>query len=124
MTERMCIEPACPNRATAHGRCDEHRKQRERERSTARLRNDPEHRARHAFYTSKAWRITRRRQLHDHPLCEHTDSDGTECGLIATVVHHRVDLADGGAPRDPQNLTSLCKSHHDQITRARQLAQG
>jgi hypothetical protein len=64
--------------------------------------------------------MTRKRHLAEHPLCEYIDSDGKRCGLIATVVHHRVDLANGGAPRDHGNLVSLCKPHHDSITRGRQ----
>jgi 5-methylcytosine-specific restriction endonuclease McrA len=59
--------------------------------------------------------MTRKRHLSLHPLCEYL-VDGKPCDLIATVVHHRVDLADGGAPRAHENLMSLCKPHHDSIT--------
>src|SRR3954454_1133513 len=34
--KRLCLEVGCPNTATAKGRCDFHRRQMERERSTAR----------------------------------------------------------------------------------------
>ncbi len=33
MPIRLCLEARCPNPATARGRCDEHRKAREAERS-------------------------------------------------------------------------------------------
>ncbi len=109
---RLCAEPTCGSPATARGRCDEHRKTLERQRSRSRRKDARE---RNVFYASKAWRMTRRQQLLDHPFCE---SEG--CDRLAEVVHHRVDLAAGGAPRDPENLASLCKPHHDAITRARQ----
>jgi hypothetical protein len=30
-------------------------------------------------------------------------------------VHHIIELEDGGAPRDPANLMSVCRSHHSLI---------
>ena len=66
------------------------------------------------FYSSKAWRMSRRKQLSDHPFCQY-EHDGEECGLLADSVHHIVELEDGGAPRDPANLMSLCRSHHSVI---------
>jgi hypothetical protein len=59
--------------------------------------------------------MTARRYKFDHPLCEYLE-DGEQCGLIADHVHHRVDIADGGALYDPENLMSICKSHHSKIT--------
>jgi 5-methylcytosine-specific restriction endonuclease McrA len=55
------------------------------------------------FYSSLPWRMSRRKQLSDHPLCQY-EHDGSECGLLADSVHHIVELEDGGAPRDPANL--------------------
>ena len=66
------------------------------------------------FYSSKPWRMQRRRQLFAYPLCQFVE-DGEECGLLADSVHHIVELEDGGAPRDPANLMSLCRSHHSVI---------
>jgi hypothetical protein len=59
--------------------------------------------------------MSRRKQLYDHPLCQFKLDDGSECGLIADSVHHIVELEDGGAPRDPANLLSTCRSHHSTI---------
>jgi 5-methylcytosine-specific restriction endonuclease McrA len=67
-----------------------------------------------SFYSSKAWRLSRRRQLFAYPLCQFVE-DGSECGLLADSVHHIVELEDGGAPRDPANLMSCCRSHHSVI---------
>jgi hypothetical protein len=41
--------------------------------------------------------------------------DSEECGLLADSVHHIVELEDGGPPRDPANLMSVCRSHHSVI---------
>jgi hypothetical protein len=109
---RLCNERVCGNQATARGKRDEHRMAYERDRSADR-------RARQSFYASKRWRMTRKRHLSLHPLCEYM-VDGAPCNEIATVVHHRVDLAASGAPCDHENLMSLCKPHHDSITRRRQ----
>lgn len=68
-----------------------------------------------SFYASRPWRLARRRQLHDHPLCQVTDSNGHECGEIADSVHHKQELTKGGAPRDPANLLSTCRACHAAI---------
>ena len=108
MPTRLCDHAGCPNRAEIRGKCREHAaEQREQTRSVNR-----------AFYDSKAWRISRRKQLHDHPLCQYQLEDGTECGAIADSVHHRTPIEDGGARRDPANLQSVCRPHHTAIHRA------
>jgi 5-methylcytosine-specific restriction endonuclease McrA len=56
--------------------------------------------------------MSRRQQLYEHPLCQYRLEDGTECGTIADSVHHIIELTEGGAPRDPANLMSTCRSHH------------
>ncbi len=52
------------------------------------------------------WRKIRRMQLTRYPLCE---VEG--CLKAATVVDHFVDRALGGGD-DPDNLVSMCRSHH------------
>jgi 5-methylcytosine-specific restriction endonuclease McrA len=56
------------------------------------------------------------------------DRDGPalcfECGLLADSVHHILELEDGGAPRDPANLMSLCRSHHSVIHAQRRGGEG
>ena len=111
MPYKVCNEPGCPRHAApGKSMCPPHAaEQRKANRSPF-----------NAFYASKAWAMTRKQQLFDQPLCEHELNDGSTCGRVAEVVHHRLDLRAGGAPRDPKNLASLCKPHHDAITRARQ----
>ena len=107
MTRRLCAHPGCARIAEARGRCRAHAA------DSRRQTRSPFN----SFYASKAWAMSRRQQLFQEPFCE-------ECGQLATVVHHRVDLRDGGAPRDPQNLASLCAPCHNQTTRRRQVDGG
>jgi 5-methylcytosine-specific restriction endonuclease McrA len=95
MPTRLCGTPGCPNPATVRGHCRVHATQ---QRKYNRSVND-------AFYSSKAWKISRRAQLHDFPLCD-------ICGYIATDVHHRTPIEAGGPKRDPANLRSLCRPCH------------
>jgi HNH endonuclease len=52
------------------------------------------------------WRRIRKRVLaRDHSACR-------KCGRPASDVDHRVELMDGGAPYDPENLQALCADCH------------
>jgi 5-methylcytosine-specific restriction endonuclease McrA len=103
MPIRLCLTAACPDKATYRGRCQRHAKQ----------RNTDTHRNR-KIYNSKRWKHTREAVLADQPLCP--------CGQIATDVHHKVDLEDGGDPWARANLEALCHACHSTITRGRQHA--
>ena len=103
MPVRLCMESRCPNVATGRGRCDFHRKQLERERSRSRRQDAIE---RNRFYARKRWAMTRRHKLFLNPLCELEHSG---CLRIASEVHHRIPLEDGGAEYELDNLVSTCK---------------
>ena len=105
---RLCLEPRCGKPATRRGRCDEHATEHRRHQRSV---ND-------AFYSSKAWKMSRREQLFREPLCEHVDANGDRCFAIAEHVHHRQPIEEGGARRDPANLMSVCASCHTAIHRA------
>jgi 5-methylcytosine-specific restriction protein A len=109
---RLCLESKCPNPATAKGRCDFHRKLQERERS--RVRRD-EARARNRLYASKHWAMVRRRKLSLNPICELCDV------ALATEVHHRTALEDGGEKFAAENLVSCCRPCHSRETRREQI---
>lgn len=104
MPTRLCSNASCRETARYKGRCARH----------ARGRENQINRVGHAIYRTAKWRRTRRRVLFEDPLCP--------CGAIATDVHHRVDLADGGDPWARSNLQALCHSCHARITRKEQLA--
>ena len=103
---RICAAPRCGKQAVpGKSRCAVHAAE---QRKANRSRFD-------GFYSSKPWRLARRRQLYAYPLCQFRLEDGSECGLLADSVHHIMELDDGGAPRDPANLMSVCRSHHSVI---------
>jgi len=53
--------------------------------------------------------------LRDQGRCTHVGLDGKRCNQDRWVdVHHIVLIKDGGT-NDPENLTTLCWSHHDLI---------
>ena len=57
--------------------------------------------------TAPEWRRVRKAALvRDHSICR-------GCGRPATDVDHRIELIDGGAPFDLENLQSLCAACHD-----------
>jgi len=101
MPIRLCSHRGCPAPASYRGRCADH----------ARVVNRDTHRNR-GIYNSKRWQILRRSVLFEQSLCE--------CGQIATDVHHRHDIAQGGDPWDRNGLEALCASCHGRITRGRQ----
>ena len=109
---RLCLEFRCPNPATARGRCDEHRKARETERSRSR-RADA--RDRNRMYASKRWAMFRRAKLNRDPFCQICDA------TLANEVHHKVAMEDGGAPYSFANVISTCKPCHSRATRAEQV---
>ena len=76
MPIRLCLEPRCPNPATARGRCDEHRKPIERERSRARRA------ATNGVYKRRKWELTRRAVLARDPICKVCDN------ALSTEVDH------------------------------------
>lgn len=73
-------------------------------RSTRRTRKPRADRKR--VYNSKRWRLTRRAVLDRHPICQRCKAD------LATDVHHRTDLRNGGDPYGFDNLEALCRPCH------------
>jgi 5-methylcytosine-specific restriction protein A len=101
---RPCAQPGCPNLvAGSRGPryCAEHLRQirahQDEQRGTAAERG----------YDAE-WQRLRREYLRQHPLC-------TQCGEIATHVHHIIRVRDGGT-NDWSNLRGLCARHHNAET--------
>lgn len=118
MPQRLCLEPRCPNVATARGRCDQHRKAIERNRSRVRR---AEARDRNRMYAGKRWELVRRHKLYLNPLCE---LEHPGCLGIANEVHHRIAMEDGGAKYALESLVSTCKPCHSRETRREQVQRG
>jgi 5-methylcytosine-specific restriction enzyme A len=108
MPTKVCLEPGCPNTVTGRGRCDEHRKTRERDRSRVRRQ---EARDRNRMYARKRWAMFRKHKLFLNPICEICDR------VLANEVHHKIALEDGGAPYALDNVLSTCKPCHSRETR-------
>ena len=68
---------------------------------------------RHKIYATKLWQSTSRQYREEHPLCESC----LRAGIItaATLVHHKIEIADGGDLFDPENLESLCQACHNRV---------
>ena len=93
---RLCLEPAYPNPQTGRGRCDEHRRPIERERSRRRRE------ATRGVYKTKRWEMARKAVLARDPICSVCDN------TLSTEVDHIIPLSHGGDPiparRAPGNL--------------------
>ena len=103
MPTKLCS--VCKQPATYRGKCDEHRRKYERERSRRRRGTSG------GVYQNKRYQIARRHQLYHHPLCQFEVAGG-ECGQLATEVHHIHHLQHGGDLYALENLASLCSHHH------------
>jgi 5-methylcytosine-specific restriction enzyme A len=101
---RLCLELRCPNPATARGRCDEHRKPIERERSRRRRE------ATNGIFKRRKWDLTLRAVLARDPICRVCEN------AISTEVDHITPLADGGADYDMQGLQGICTPCHQAKT--------
>ena len=97
----MCAEPRCPNVATARGRCDQHRKQLERERSARRRTGDRTAAAIRTYHSAK-WINTRDAILTRDPICKVCDN------RLSEQVDHITPLSRGGAEYAPTNLRGIC----------------
>jgi 5-methylcytosine-specific restriction endonuclease McrA len=102
----------CGNYAVAGSRyCEEHQdtpKEYERQRSARRREKQK------GSYKTKRYLMARRRRLYLNPLCGFQLEDGTECGRLATEVHHIHHLEHGGDLYALENLRSLCSFHHQE----------
>ncbi len=89
-----------------NGYCDEHLEEFKKKRSRHRIGKGGKRRAVVPFYWRKPWRMARRRQLAEHPLCAH-------CGVLGEEVDHIIPMSMGGGALDPENLQTLCSKCHN-----------
>ncbi|MFB7224215.1 MULTISPECIES: holin [Terrabacteria group] len=114
---RVCSAPGCPE-YTQHGKCDDHRRQAEQRRGSARQRG----------YDRDHERRFRRPVLERDPLCVCTDTahgHGQSCGQPSRHAdHHPTDrralVAAGLDPNDPKHGRGLCGPCHSSHTAAEQ----
>ena len=104
--KRPCSHPGCP-RLTDGRFCEEHAKQEAKR--YERYDRDPAVRRRYG----RAWQVIRDRYISAHPLCEVCKENGKL--TPAEEVHHIKPLSEGGTNAE-ENLMSLCKPCHSEIT--------
>jgi 5-methylcytosine-specific restriction protein A len=102
---RLCLEPRCGNEATARGRCDEHRRERERERSASRRTGERTARAVQIYHSAK-WLNTRNAVLARDPICKVCDN------ALSEQVDHITPLSQGGDEYAMDNLRGICVPCH------------
>lgn len=103
MPKKPCSWPGCGRFAEVGSRCRVHAAAYRRQTRSAN----------NSFYARKRWRMTRKQKLFETPLCE---LQGPTCLGLASEVHHRIPLEDGGAEYEEQNLISTCKPCHSRET--------
>jgi len=81
------------------GYCDQHRQGFRKEKGDLKT-GDP-------FYSSWRWRRLRSWFLRQHPVCQRCESS------VASVVHHREPVKEGGNHYLIDNLEALCQACHN-----------
>ena len=61
-------------------------------------------------YHTTRWRVLRKKQLNDYPLCAMCERMGRV--TAAVMVDHKISIAEGGDMWHPDNLQSLCNHCH------------
>lgn len=66
-----------------------------------------------SFYRSNAWKRASLAYRRANPYCERCLSEGRR--TRAQLVHHKMEIKDGGSRLDPKNMESLCHACHNQV---------
>ena len=61
----------------------------------------------------KRWKAVRLSYLQDNPLCE--ECKRVRIDKFASIVHHIVDISNGGDQYDEDNLMSVCTACHNRL---------
>lgn len=101
---RKCTQPGC-NVLVKSGRCAAH--------STKRIVRDPDVKK---LYNDQRWQVMRVAQLSDEPWCADCLEDGGAHVFATDVDHIEPHHGDPELFFDPENLQSLCRSHHSAKT--------
>ena len=102
--KKPCSYPGCPNLTTGKY-CEEHKKKIDQEYNKYQRDDFTK-----SFYSSQAWKTTRKKHLELEPYCVECYKEGKI--VKATIVDHIVPIKQGGDKYDQSNLQSLCWSCH------------
>ncbi len=113
---KQCKVPGCPGLTRQGKYCEKHKHLEERDKRERNLYYNQNARTAEsqAFYESPAWRNLRRQKLRQMPLCEICYAEGRI--EKAVMVDHKIEIKDGGAALDIENLTSICHACHNKKT--------
>ena len=107
--KRPCRHPFCKNLTDdRRGFCELHRGSADN--LYARQRTDT---AEQKLYSSVRWRKLRAAKLAENPFCEICRAAGRVA--VASIVHHVVEVRQGGDPYDFAGLQAVCASCHRRI---------
>jgi 5-methylcytosine-specific restriction protein A len=105
MPERPCVIPGCPRFARPNsGKCDEHAREYERERSRRRRE------ATKGIFKRKKWAMTREAVLARDSICKVCDR------RLSVEVDHIMPLSEGGDPWSLEGLQGICPACHEAKT--------
>jgi len=103
----FCNEPGCCAviDVGSGGKCEKHKKIHHKKYNYDRWDNDEQ-----TFYKTSQWKKVRELKLSMNPICERCLKEGKY--TVAKVVHHIVEIKDGGSRTGLFNLESVCYSCH------------
>ncbi len=102
---RPCNHPGC-RELVQYGRCEKHRKQEQ-------SRYNKERGSAWSQGYDADWNKCREAFLGQHPLCEPCRIKGIL--VPATIAHHKIEVKDGGARLDFENLMATCHACHEEV---------
>lgn len=109
-----CKHCGCPNLTrNKSGYCDDHQGEYEQRKAEADRRYNKSRGSAASQGYDYDWQQVRARYLRLHPLCEICQEQGKT--IIATLVHHKTPIQDGGARLDFSNMQALCNNCHEAI---------
>ena len=117
---RHCHKQGCLN-LTREKYCEKHKYLEERDRQERQRYYNENIRSTEvqSFYESPAWRKLRRQKLSQMPLCEICFANKRI--TPAVIVDHKVEIKDGGAALNMENLQSVCYACHNKKTAAERI---
>ena len=112
---KQCRVPRCPG-LTREKYCDKHAHLEAKLKAEANKHYDKVFRDQDAkaFYHSPQWKKVRAIKMNRNPFCEICSANNRYAR--AEIVDHIVEIRDGGAALNIDNLQSLCRTCHNQKT--------
>ena len=112
---KPCFKQGCPN-LTREKYCAKHAHLEEADRRATqafynKTARDPEAQR---LYESPEWRRLRAIYFKRNPLCEVCYAEGRI--TPAVICDHKVEIKDGGAKLDIENVTAMCRACHNKKT--------